>query len=353
MLLTQALLAAPLSAGPPNIEVLDAAKRNRVIGLHLTEMKSMEPYFSIVIPMYNRARLIARALNSCLGQEFTDFEIIVVDDGSTDGSPDVVRLFTDARIKLVCHDMNRGLFPARKTGVDAASGEWLIYLDSDNELLPGALAMMHRRTSEVSSDIGRVWFMCRLDSGELAPQPPLKDEIWDYEGYIRWAESYANGNISETLNCVRRTSFQSMHWPVHRMPTSIHHLDLASLTLTRACPDVVSISHSDADNRLTRPSVSRALLTAPDLAKGMEEEFSRHGEALSRWAPTFFLQRHKDLAVAYFLCGQRLKGLHYILRCLRHNSASLKFYAILAFGLLGPRALSSIQAAKFRQWLKR
>jgi glycosyltransferase involved in cell wall biosynthesis len=313
----------------------------------------MKPYFSIAIPMYNRARLIARALNSCLSQDFTNFEIIVVDDGSIDGSADVARRFTDPRIMLVCHDMNRGMLPARKTGVDVASGEWVIYLDSDNELLPGALATLYRRTSEVSRDVGRVWFMCRMDSGELSPQPPLKDEIWDYEGYIRWAESHADGSISETLPCVRRTTFQSMPWPVRRTRTSIHHLDLARLTLTRACPDVVSLYHSDADNQLTRPSARRALLMAPDQAKGMEELLARHGEALSRWAPTLFLRRLSGLATSYFLCGQRLKGLHYTLRCLRHNPASPKVYAALAFGLLGPRALASMQAAKFRRWPKR
>jgi glycosyl transferase family 2 len=261
-----------------------------------------------------------------------------------------VRRFTDARIKLLCHDMNRGVSPARNTGVDAARGEWVVYFDSDDELLPDALATIHRRTSEVGSDIAKVCFMCRLDSGELVPQPPLKDEIWDYEGYIRWAECYAN-RISETLTCVRRITFESVHWPNDRMSIGIYHLNLARLFLTRAYPDVVRLYHSDADNQITHPSASWALLSAPDRAKGTEELLARHGEALSQWAPTLYLSRLSVLATSYFLCGQRLKGLRYALRCVRRKPASLKFYAILALGLLGPRALASIQAAKFRRWL--
>lgn len=201
-------------------------------------MKGIRPYFSIGIPMYNRARFIARALNSCLSQDFTDFEIIVVDDGSTDGSADVVRGFTDSRIKLICHDMNRGVCPARNTAADAASGEWVINLDSDDELLPGALATIYRRTSEVSSDIAKVRFMCRLDSGDLSPQPPLKDERWDYEAYIRWAEAHHSDGISETLSCVRRATFQSVRWPNDRMRGAIYHLDHARFPrqgLSRCC----------------------------------------------------------------------------------------------------------------------
>jgi glycosyltransferase involved in cell wall biosynthesis len=315
-------------------------------------MKDIKPYFSIVIPMYNRARFVARALNSCLSQDFTDFEIVVVDDGSTDGSADVVRRFTDPRIKLVCHEMNRGVCPARNTRVAAANGEWVIYLDSDDELLPGALATIYRRTSEVSSDIAKVCFMCRLDSGELAPQPPLKDEIWDYEAFIRWVEAHAN-SISETLPCVRRTTFQHVRLPNDRLLEGIYHLDLARSFLTRAYPDVVRLYHSDAENQLTRPSAIRALISAPDRVKGMEELLARHGEALSKWAPTSFLGRLSSLAIQYFLCGQRLKGLRYALRYARHHPASPKFYAIVAFGLLGPRPLAWIRAAKFHQWLKR
>jgi glycosyltransferase involved in cell wall biosynthesis len=308
-------------------------------------MKDSKPYFSIVIPMYNRARFIARALNSCLSQDFTDFEIVVVDDGSTDGSADVVRCFTDGRIRLVCHEMNRGVSPARNTGVAAASGEWVIYLDSDDELLPGALATIYRRTSGVSSDVGKVCFMGRLDSGKLSPQPPLKDEIWDYEGYFRWAETIINGK-SDALPCVRRTTFQNVHWPNDRRTIGIYHADLARLFLTRSCTDVVALFHSDAGNQITNPSATWELLCAPNRAKGGEEYLARHGKALSKWAPTLFLGNHSSLAVQYFLCGQRLKGLRYALRCIQHNPASPKFYAVMAFGLLGPRAFASIQAVK-------
>ena len=192
-----------------------------------------------------------------------------------------------------------------------------------------------------------------LDSGELSPQPPLKDEIWDYEAYIRWAEVHADGSSSETQICVRRTTFQTVRYPFNRMLESIYHLDFAKLFLARACPNVVRLYHSDAEDQLTRPSATRALLSAPDRVKGVEELLGRHGEALSKWAPTLFLGQLSNLATLHFLCGQRLKGLCYALRCVQHNPASPKFYAIIAFGLLGPRPLASVRALKLRLWPKK
>src|SRR3954468_10100910 len=103
------------------------------------------PFFSIVIPDYDRAALIGRALRSCLDQDFTDFEIIAVDDGSADGSVAAIRRFDDPRLKLIEHERNRGVGPARNSGMAAAIGEWIVCLDSDDELLPGALRTMHDR----------------------------------------------------------------------------------------------------------------------------------------------------------------------------------------------------------------
>jgi glycosyltransferase involved in cell wall biosynthesis len=95
---------------------------------------------SVVIPAWNRADRIEGAILSALEQEPKPLEIIVVDDGSTDGT-DAGRLVAlDARVRVIRHDANRGAAEARNTGVAAARGDWIAFLDSDDRWLPGKLA---------------------------------------------------------------------------------------------------------------------------------------------------------------------------------------------------------------------
>jgi glycosyltransferase involved in cell wall biosynthesis len=93
------------------------------------------PTFSIVIPTYNRAGFIKRTIESVLEQTFSDFEIIVVDDGSTDGTDEVVRSIHDERI-IYHYKFNEERAVARNTGVQLARGKYVTFLDSDDLLYP-------------------------------------------------------------------------------------------------------------------------------------------------------------------------------------------------------------------------
>ena len=200
----------------------------------------MLPYFSIIIPMYNRERFIARAINSCLNQDFENYEIIVVDDGSTDKSVDVVKKYTDPRIKLICHKVNRGVGPARNTGVDEATGEWVICFDSDDELLPGALSLILRRSNEVDGNISRLQFMVQMDSEEISPDPPLKNEFWDYIKYIKWMEG-CYGKRSESFQIVRRVALEKVRYYNDRTLERPYHLDFMKQFNAWSFPDVVRL----------------------------------------------------------------------------------------------------------------
>lgn len=94
--------------------------------------------FSVVIPTYNRAALLREALNSVFAQEFTDFEVIVVDDGSTDETKSVARSFGE-RVRFFRQE-NRGPGAARNLGIHRASGEYVAFLDSDDVWFPWTLA---------------------------------------------------------------------------------------------------------------------------------------------------------------------------------------------------------------------
>lgn len=93
---------------------------------------------SVVIPLYNKEPIIENSLRSVLSQDYNDFEIVVVNDGSTDRSADIVMKIDDSRIRLIEQE-NGGPSKARNTGVRNAKGEWIVFLDADDEFVPEAL----------------------------------------------------------------------------------------------------------------------------------------------------------------------------------------------------------------------
>src|SRR5665213_2273603 len=93
--------------------------------------------FSILMPVYNREKYVCQAIDSVLAQTFTSYELIVVDDGSTDGTPELLKSYGN-RIQLI-RQQNRGPEVARNTGAAVAQGEYVALLDDDDFLSPTAL----------------------------------------------------------------------------------------------------------------------------------------------------------------------------------------------------------------------
>ena len=100
----------------------------------------MSPKVSVAIPVYNREKYIAQAIDSILAQTFTNFELLVVDDGSSDGSGGIIRSYSDPRIRLICHETNGGVGVARNSAIERARGEYVAFLDSDDWAYPQRLA---------------------------------------------------------------------------------------------------------------------------------------------------------------------------------------------------------------------
>lgn len=100
------------------------------------------PFFSVIIPTYNRADKIPRAISSVLNQIFPDFELIIIDDGSTDGTRTVIQEFSDSRLKYYYQE-NKERSAARNLGIAKAIGQYICFLDSDDEFLPNYLNELH------------------------------------------------------------------------------------------------------------------------------------------------------------------------------------------------------------------
>ena len=95
------------------------------------------PEVSVIIPVYNTEQFLGDCLDSVLAQTFTDFEAIVIDDGSTDNSRDIIEAFAKKDSRIVCiHQENRGLSEARNAGLDIAKGNWITFIDSDDAIAP-------------------------------------------------------------------------------------------------------------------------------------------------------------------------------------------------------------------------
>jgi glycosyltransferase involved in cell wall biosynthesis len=106
------------------------------------------PFFSIIIPTYNRAHFLPKAIESVILQSFTDWELIIVDDGSTDNTRNIVEPYlTDARI-VYQYQHNQERCVARNNGINTSKGQFITFLDSDDYFLPNRLSLLHNFLSE-------------------------------------------------------------------------------------------------------------------------------------------------------------------------------------------------------------
>lgn len=115
------------------------------------------PEVSVVIPTYNRAHLVGRAIESVLAQTFEDFEILVIDDASTDNTASVVEGYQDSRIRYLVQSENRGVSAARNRGLREARGQFIAFLDSDDEWFPDKLEKQAAHFRQLSEDVGLIY----------------------------------------------------------------------------------------------------------------------------------------------------------------------------------------------------
>ncbi len=100
------------------------------------------PLVSIIMATYNRANTIERAINSVLKQSYTNFELIIVDDGSVDNTLKILDRFHDSRIRILRHEKNKGVCAAKNTGLRNIKGDWFTTFDSDDEMITEAIEIM-------------------------------------------------------------------------------------------------------------------------------------------------------------------------------------------------------------------
>ena len=114
----------------------------------------MAPTVSIIIPIFNAEAYLARCLDSILAQSYSDWECILVEDGSTDGSGRICDCYAakDARFRAI-HGSNKGVSTARNKGIQLSGGQWFYFCDADDEVMPNALETLIHECDSSGSDL--------------------------------------------------------------------------------------------------------------------------------------------------------------------------------------------------------
>lgn len=214
-------------------------------------MGDKRPTVSVIVPVYNRVHLLPRAVNSVLNQTYRDFEIIVVDDGSTDNVKEVVEKLQkkDERIRYIRHEKNKGAGAARNTGIEAARGRYIAFQDSDDEWLPEKLEKQIKAFENVSSIVGVVYSKClRLKEGKkiYAPFSWIKQK----EGNIH-KEFLKENFINTPMIIVRKECFEKagkFDETLPRLQDWELVLRLSKYYHFKYIDEVLSIAHTTTDS---------------------------------------------------------------------------------------------------------
>jgi glycosyltransferase involved in cell wall biosynthesis len=181
--------------------------------------------FSVVMPVYNQEKYVGQALDSVLNQSFTDFETLVIDDGSTDNSLQVIERY-QPRIKLIRQE-NQGPEVARNNAAAQAIGEYLVFLDSDDVFFPFALETLDRVIRNFDSPpliLANLLFF-----EDRVPDPPSRPvEVFKYKDYLSRTRPLGSANRAANLTdsiVVKRSVFYEVGGMRNSDPQTFHNED--------------------------------------------------------------------------------------------------------------------------------
>lgn len=169
-------------------------------------------FFSVIIPLYNKEAYIQQTIDSILNQSFTDFELIIVDDASTDDSLVLAKKYTSEKIIFIEHAKNKGLAAARNTGIKQASSSYITFLDADDYWKPNFLKTIHELiVSYTEARIFATNYEEDWNGKRLVPKNGSTNLPKDYSGYIdffnlnRGQGIYCHGSV-----CFHRELFEKI-----------------------------------------------------------------------------------------------------------------------------------------------
>jgi len=284
------------------------------------------PKVSVIIPTYNRATLLPAAVESVLRQSFQDFEIIVVDDASQDGTLDVIRTFTDRRIHHIRHDAHKGQGVSRNAGIRNAFGEYIAFLDDDDEWLPEKLEKQVFLLDSSPPKVGMVYTGFR----EIAASTKevIAEVIPERRGYLFEQMCIRNwiGTCSTVL--LRRSCFEN---------TGLFDEGLASgadYDLWLRVSKEFDIEYILEPLVLYTVHAHRISTNRESLIRGMEAQLKKNAAIFSTSTKSYS-QRYLFLGVHYCYLGDLRKGREAFAKAIRLYPFEIRYYYNLCLSLLG------------------
>ncbi|NPA54191.1 MAG: glycosyltransferase family 2 protein [Aquificae bacterium] len=287
------------------------------------------PKVSVVLPTYNRAAYLDRAIRSVLNQSYSDFELIVVDDASKDNTEEVVKSFKDDRIVYIRNPKNLGGAGARNVGIKRAKGEFIAFQDSDDEWLPEKLKIQMDVFEKAEPDVAVVYtaFIRKYGDREvLIPSPNIKKT----EGNIYKELLYHVNFVNTPTAVVRKKAIEDVGYFDERFPRLQDwdlFLRLAKKYKFKFIKKPLMISYDTPGNI---SSDIYALIKALRLLVGKHyDEIRKDKKIMSR-----FYQR---IGEALFASGQQKEAKKFLLKALIAYPLNPKLMVKTTAALLGKK----------------
>lgn len=273
----------------------------------------MNQLVSVIIPTYNRGDLISRAIASVIAQTYQNLEIIVVDDASTEDIAQAIAHINDPRLRYLRHETNLGGSVARNTGIKAAQGEFVAFLDSDDTWLPHKLQRQLAEISTISRSDNLVCYSQFQSSPKVfyapsvfptrgkQPQETVADYLWTSQGEMLTSSLLIHRSLAQ------RTLFQ---------PGLIKHQDLDFVIRLEQqgavfifIPQVLTIWHNEVrGDRISRNRDYQLSLNWINTYRNQISERALQGFMLKEIVPKMLLnQEDKPLAVKMLIEGWQAK----------------------------------------------
>jgi len=280
---------------------------------------------SVIIPTYNRSKLLRRAIQSVLAQTYQDIELIVVDDGSTDDTRGGVEGFNDSRIRYIQHGENKGANAARNTGVKATNGEYINFLDDDDELFPEKLERQIGKLRGVPNSVGliycRAYYSMEGQKDATCPAPSLRGNL-----HLHLLKK----NLFLLMTpLIRKECFQKAGLFDEALPGCQDWdmwIRIAKYFEFDFIPDILAKYHVHGEQ------ISADLITKMDaramVVRKHQSDFCKYPRILS--------DHLRRLGVFSYLAGRRRDGDMYIWKALKQNPLAVKNYLHLIFSSLAP-----------------
>ncbi len=233
----------------------------------------MNPLISVIVPVYNVEKYLEKCIKSILNQSYTDIELILVDDGSTDSSGAICDSFAseDSRVRVI-HKENGGVAAARNTGVEEKKGEFYCFVDSDDTVHPNYILNLHKIITEHNADIAMSAYLYAWDDGrkkrtrnaEFSDNHIFTDTGKDALGKMLYSKIYAPACYSKLF----RTSKIKVHFPPYAigedMLASVDYLMQAEKVVMSNEPHYYYMQHEESVMHSVNPEKIFHLVTTGD-----------------------------------------------------------------------------------------